>query len=61
MEKKNPPKGMDVSYKIKTGDRFYAAAARTAFKGDGQQSLHHFWYVVLHCLLQIKRDEEEEC
>ncbi|CAK7326875.1 unnamed protein product [Dovyalis caffra] len=27
-----------------TLDRFYAAVARTAFKGDGQQSLHHFWY-----------------
>lgn len=26
--------------------RFYAAVARTAFKGDGQQSLHHFWYTV---------------
>lgn len=23
--------------------RFYAAVAKTAFKGDGQESLHHFW------------------
>ncbi|XP_072989939.1 sodium/hydrogen exchanger 8 [Typha latifolia] len=27
---------------------FYAAAARTAFKGDGQQSLHHFWEMVAY-------------
>ena len=25
--------------------RFYAAFAKTAFKGESQQSLHHFWYV----------------
>ena len=25
-------------------NRFYAAFARTAFKGDSQKSLHHFWY-----------------
>jgi hypothetical protein len=24
---------------------FYAAFAKTAFKGESQQSLHHFWYV----------------
>ncbi|KAJ6431618.1 hypothetical protein OIU84_018992 [Salix udensis] len=29
---------------VMTLGMFYAAAARTAFKGDGQQSLHHFWY-----------------
>ncbi|KAA8529904.1 hypothetical protein F0562_034492 [Nyssa sinensis] len=27
---------------------FYAAVARTAFKGDGQQSLHHFWEMVAY-------------
>ena len=30
-------------YLIKASCRFYAAVAKTAFKGDGQQSLHHFW------------------
>lgn len=25
-------------------NRFFAAFARTAFKGDSHQSLHHFWY-----------------
>lgn len=25
--------------------RFYTAVARTAFKGDNDQSLLHFWYV----------------
>lgn len=25
-------------------NRFFAAFARTAFKGDSQKSLHHFWY-----------------
>lgn len=36
-------------------DRFYAAVARTSFKGDGQQSLHHFWYVLwsLYVLLKL--------
>nr|AVA17730.1 SOS1-like protein 1 [Populus ciliata] len=28
---------------VMTLGMFYAAVARTAFKGDGQQSLHHFW------------------
>ncbi|XP_010527835.1 PREDICTED: sodium/hydrogen exchanger 7 isoform X2 [Tarenaya hassleriana] len=27
---------------------FYAALARTAFKGDSQQSLHHFWEMVAY-------------
>ncbi|XP_057962922.1 sodium/hydrogen exchanger 8 [Malania oleifera] len=27
---------------------FYAAVARTAFKGDSQQSLHHFWEMVAY-------------
>ena len=38
-----------------TGDRFYAAAARTAFKGDGQQSLHHFWYFIFLWFSIIKK------
>ncbi|EHA8589907.1 putative Sodium/hydrogen exchanger 7 [Cocos nucifera] len=38
--------GADVSgvLTVMTLGMFYAAVARTAFKGDGQQSLHHFWY-----------------
>ncbi|KAF4369495.1 hypothetical protein G4B88_016435 [Cannabis sativa] len=31
---------------VMTLGMFFAAAARTAFKGDGQQSLHHFWEMV---------------
>ncbi|CAA7400804.1 unnamed protein product [Spirodela intermedia] len=31
---------------VMTLGMFYAAVARTAFKGDGQQSLHHFWEMV---------------
>ncbi|KAL8170531.1 hypothetical protein V2J09_022335 [Rumex salicifolius] len=31
---------------VMTLGMFYAAAARTAFKGDSQQSLHHFWEMV---------------
>lgn len=31
---------------LQSTTRFYAAVARTAFKGDGQQSLHHFWYTM---------------
>ncbi|RZC85742.1 hypothetical protein C5167_026414 [Papaver somniferum] len=27
---------------------FYSAVARTAFKGDSQQSLHHFWEMVAY-------------
>uniref|UniRef100_A0A6N2MJ12 Cation/H+ exchanger transmembrane domain-containing protein n=1 Tax=Salix viminalis TaxID=40686 RepID=A0A6N2MJ12_SALVM len=33
---------------VMTLGMFYAAAARTAFKGDGQQSLHHFWEMVAY-------------
>jgi NhaP-type Na+/H+ or K+/H+ antiporter len=29
---------------VMTLGMFYAAFARTAFKGDSQKSLHHFWY-----------------
>jgi NhaP-type Na+/H+ or K+/H+ antiporter len=28
---------------VMTLGMFYAAFAKTAFKGDSQQSLHHFW------------------
>ncbi|KAK9065117.1 hypothetical protein SSX86_016500 [Deinandra increscens subsp. villosa] len=31
---------------VMTLGMFYAAVARTAFKGEGQQSLHHFWEMV---------------
>ncbi|XP_058184288.1 sodium/hydrogen exchanger 7 isoform X4 [Rhododendron vialii] len=31
---------------VMTLGMFFAAVARTAFKGDGQQSLHHFWEMV---------------
>lgn len=30
---------------VMTLGMFYAAFAKTAFKGESQQSLHHFWYV----------------
>ncbi|KAL5554424.1 hypothetical protein UlMin_041825 [Ulmus minor] len=42
--------GADVSgvLTVMTLGMFYAAAARTAFKGDGQQSLHHFWEMVAY-------------
>ncbi|XP_050231835.1 sodium/hydrogen exchanger 8-like [Mercurialis annua] len=33
---------------VMTLGMFYSAAARTAFKGDGQQSLHHFWEMVAY-------------
>nr|AVA17744.1 SOS1-like protein 1 [Populus tremuloides] len=33
---------------VMTLGMFYAAVARTAFKGDGQQSLHHFWEMVAY-------------
>ncbi|XP_062172474.1 sodium/hydrogen exchanger 8 [Alnus glutinosa] len=42
--------GFDVSgvLTVMTLGMFYAAVARTAFKGDGQQSLHHFWEMVAY-------------
>ncbi|XP_052204612.1 sodium/hydrogen exchanger 7 isoform X4 [Diospyros lotus] len=42
--------GADVSgvLAVMTLGMFYAAFARTAFKGDGQQSLHHFWEMVAY-------------
>ncbi|XP_021598719.1 sodium/hydrogen exchanger 8 isoform X3 [Manihot esculenta] len=33
---------------VMTLGMFYSAAARAAFKGDGQQSLHHFWEMVAY-------------
>lgn len=33
---------------VMTLGMFYAAVARTAFKGDSQQSLHHFWEMVAY-------------
>nr|XP_048318707.1 sodium/hydrogen exchanger 7-like isoform X3 [Ziziphus jujuba var. spinosa] len=33
---------------VMTLGMFYAAVARTAFKGDGLQSLHHFWEMVAY-------------
>ncbi|XP_078171756.1 sodium proton exchanger, putative (NHX7) (SOS1) [Carex rostrata] len=33
---------------VMTLGMFYAAFAKTAFKGDGQQSLHHFWEMVAY-------------
>ncbi|WCJ33702.1 Sodium/hydrogen exchanger 7 [Euphorbia peplus] len=33
---------------VMTLGMFYAAAARTAFKGEGQKSLHHFWEMVAY-------------
>ncbi|XP_030959880.1 sodium/hydrogen exchanger 7 isoform X3 [Quercus lobata] len=42
--------GVDVSgvLTVMTLGMFYAAVAKTAFKGDGQQSLHHFWEMVAY-------------
>ncbi|XVE91879.1 hypothetical protein REPUB_Repub01dG0049300 [Reevesia pubescens] len=42
--------GFDVSgvLAVVTLGMFYAAVAKTAFKGDGQQSLHHFWEMVAY-------------
>lgn len=42
--------GADVSgvLAVMTLGMFYAAVARTAFKGDGHQSLHHFWEMVAY-------------
>ncbi|XP_059445682.1 sodium/hydrogen exchanger 8 isoform X1 [Corylus avellana] len=42
--------GFDVSgvLTVMTLGMFYAAVARTSFKGDGQQSLHHFWEMVAY-------------
>nr|ACJ63441.1 salt overly sensitive 1 [Salicornia brachiata] len=42
--------GADVSgvLTVMTLGMFYAAAARTAFKGESQQSLHHFWEMVAY-------------
>lgn len=33
---------------VMTLGMFYAAFAKTAFKGDSQQSLHHFWEMVAY-------------
>nr|CAD20320.1 putative Na/H antiporter [Cymodocea nodosa] len=33
---------------VMTVGMFYAAAARTAFKGESQESLHHFWEMVAY-------------
>ncbi|XP_021292889.1 sodium/hydrogen exchanger 7 isoform X3 [Herrania umbratica] len=42
--------GVDVSgvLAVMTLGMFYAAVAKTAFKADGQQSLHHFWEMVAY-------------
>ncbi|GAV67504.1 cNMP_binding domain-containing protein/Na_H_Exchanger domain-containing protein [Cephalotus follicularis] len=42
--------GADVSgvLTVMTLGMFYAAVAKTAFKGDGLQSLHHFWEMVAY-------------
>ncbi|KAF8037895.1 hypothetical protein BT93_B0666 [Corymbia citriodora subsp. variegata] len=42
--------GVDVSgvLTVMTLGMFYAAVAKTAFKGDGQESLHHFWEMVAY-------------
>ncbi|KAK8363001.1 hypothetical protein V6Z12_A03G134900 [Gossypium hirsutum] len=42
--------GIEVSgvLAVMTLGMFYAAVAKTAFKGDGQQSLHHFWEMVAY-------------
>ncbi|KAK6281202.1 hypothetical protein POUND7_015027 [Theobroma cacao] len=42
--------GVDVSgvLAVMTLGMFYAAVAKTAFKGDGQQTLHHFWEMVAY-------------
>ncbi|XP_031491543.1 sodium/hydrogen exchanger 8 isoform X2 [Nymphaea colorata] len=43
-------KAADVSgvLTVMTLGMFYSAVARTAFKGDSQQSLHHFWEMVAY-------------
>ncbi|KAJ0095731.1 hypothetical protein Patl1_15672 [Pistacia atlantica] len=39
---------------VMTLGMFYAAFARTAFKGESQQSLHYFWYAkLLFVLIQV--------
>ncbi|PKI46823.1 hypothetical protein CRG98_032761, partial [Punica granatum] len=42
--------GADVSgvLTVMTLGMFYAAVAKTAFKGETQQSLHHFWEMVAY-------------
>ncbi|XP_020547393.1 sodium/hydrogen exchanger 7 isoform X2 [Sesamum indicum] len=42
--------GLDVSgvLTVMTLGMFYSAVARTAFKGESQQSLHHFWEMVAY-------------
>ncbi|KAK4754515.1 hypothetical protein SAY87_002619 [Trapa incisa] len=42
--------GADVSgvLTVMTLGMFYAAVAKTAFKGESQQSLHHFWEMVAY-------------
>nr|QOS02253.1 SOS1 [Karelinia caspia] len=42
--------GVEISgvLTVMTLGMFYAAVARTAFKGEGQQSLHHFWEMVAY-------------
>ncbi|KAM1541001.1 hypothetical protein PS1_010978 [Malus domestica] len=42
--------GADVSgvLTVMTLGMFYAGVARTAFKGESQQSLHHFWEMVAY-------------
>ncbi|KDO42654.1 hypothetical protein CISIN_1g0011162mg, partial [Citrus sinensis] len=42
--------GADVSgvLTVMTLGMFYAAVARTAFKGESQQSLHYFWEMVAY-------------
>ncbi|XP_039033847.1 sodium/hydrogen exchanger 8-like [Hibiscus syriacus] len=42
--------GIEVSgvLAVMTLGMFYAAVAKTAFKGDSQQSLHHFWEMVAY-------------
>ncbi|EPS60610.1 salt overly sensitive 1, partial [Genlisea aurea] len=42
--------GLDVSgvLAVMTLGMFYSAFARTAFKGESQQSLHHFWEMVAY-------------
>ncbi|XP_051144686.1 sodium/hydrogen exchanger 8 isoform X2 [Andrographis paniculata] len=42
--------GVDVSgvLTVMTLGMFYSAVARTAFKGESQQSLHHFWEMVAY-------------
>ncbi|CDP05429.1 unnamed protein product [Coffea canephora] len=42
--------GSDVSgvLTVMTLGMFYSAVARTAFKGESQQSLHHFWEMVAY-------------